>query len=76
MFLLGFPRSGTTLLEQVLAAHPRVATLEEAPTLAADPVIQPLLLIQSFYRLANALAIRRGNDPDRPPSLAKVTETL
>jgi tetratricopeptide (TPR) repeat protein len=34
VFLLGFPRSGTTLLEQVLAAHPRVATLEEAPTLA------------------------------------------
>lgn len=35
VFLLGFPRSGTTLLEQVLAAHPRVTTLEEAPTLAA-----------------------------------------
>jgi tetratricopeptide (TPR) repeat protein len=34
VFLLGFPRSGTTLLEQVLAAHPRVSTLEEAPTLA------------------------------------------
>lgn len=35
VFLLGFPRSGTTLLEQVLAAHPQVRTLEEAPTLAA-----------------------------------------
>jgi tetratricopeptide (TPR) repeat protein len=35
VFLLGFPRSGTTLLEQVLAAHPRVDTLEEAPTLSA-----------------------------------------
>lgn len=34
VFLLGFPRSGTTLLEQVLAAHPDVVTLEEAPTLA------------------------------------------
>ncbi|WP_174291312.1 tetratricopeptide repeat-containing sulfotransferase family protein [Sphingomonas bacterium] len=34
VFLLGFPRSGTTLLETVLAGHPRVATLEEAPTLA------------------------------------------
>jgi hypothetical protein len=33
IFLLGFPRSGTTLLEQVLAAHPRIITLEEAPTL-------------------------------------------
>jgi tetratricopeptide (TPR) repeat protein len=34
IFLVGFPRSGTTLLEQALAAHPHVAALEEAPTLA------------------------------------------
>ena len=32
-FLLGFPRSGTTLLEQALAGHSRVVALEEAPTL-------------------------------------------
>lgn len=35
VFLVGFPRSGTTLLEQVLAAHPAVTTLEEKPTLHA-----------------------------------------
>ena len=29
VFLLGFPRSGNTLLGQVLAAHPMVETLEE-----------------------------------------------
>jgi Tfp pilus assembly protein PilF len=29
VFLLGFPRSGTTLLEQVLASHPDIATMEE-----------------------------------------------
>lgn len=29
VFLLGFPRSGTTLLEKALAAHPAIATLEE-----------------------------------------------
>lgn len=34
VFLVGFPRSGTTLLEQVLAGHAKVAALEEAPTLA------------------------------------------
>ncbi len=34
-FLLGFPRSGTTLLEQVLAAHPDVVTLEESDVLDA-----------------------------------------
>ena len=29
VFLLGFPRSGTTLLQQALAAHPAIATTEE-----------------------------------------------
>lgn len=29
VFLVGFPRSGTTLLQQVLAGHPDIATLEE-----------------------------------------------
>lgn len=45
------------------------------PVIATHPVIQPLLMAQSFYRLANALAIARGCDPDRPPHLRKVTET-
>ncbi|MCR5878792.1 sulfotransferase [Phenylobacterium sp. J367] len=35
VFLLGFPRSGTTLLEQVLGSHPEVETLEERDTLSA-----------------------------------------
>ena len=33
-------------------------------------------LIQSLYRMANALAVKRGCDPDKPPDLSKVTETL
>jgi tetratricopeptide (TPR) repeat protein len=33
-FLVGFPRSGTTLLEQALAGNPEVTALEEPPTLA------------------------------------------
>jgi glucosamine--fructose-6-phosphate aminotransferase (isomerizing) len=45
------------------------------PALAADAAVQPILLAQSFYRLANAVAIARGHDPDRPPNLRKVTET-
>jgi tetratricopeptide (TPR) repeat protein len=32
VFLIGFPRSGTTLLEQVLASHTGIVTLEEKPT--------------------------------------------
>jgi tetratricopeptide (TPR) repeat protein len=34
VFLLGFPRSGTTLLEQVLASHPDIRALEERDLLA------------------------------------------
>jgi tetratricopeptide (TPR) repeat protein len=32
-FLLGFARSGTTLLDVMLAAHPQVISLEERPTI-------------------------------------------
>jgi glutamine---fructose-6-phosphate transaminase (isomerizing) len=46
------------------------------PSLEAHPVIEPLLFTQSFYRLANALSLARGGDPDRPPHLNKVTETI
>jgi glucosamine--fructose-6-phosphate aminotransferase (isomerizing) len=46
------------------------------PALAAHPVIEPILMIQSFYRMANALSVARGYDPDSPPHLNKVTETV
>jgi len=36
----------------------------------------PIVLIQSFYIMVNALAVARGYDPDSPPHLRKVTETL
>jgi len=38
-------------------------------------VSAPVAMIQSFYRLANAVALARGFDPDRPPFLNKVTKT-
>jgi len=60
---------------EVLAAGIDVPGATILPTLEAHPAIQPLLLAQSFYRLANALAIARGHDPDRPPHLRKVTRT-
>jgi glucosamine--fructose-6-phosphate aminotransferase (isomerizing) len=46
------------------------------PSPAAHPALQPILLVQSFYRLVNALAVARGYDPDNPPHLNKVTETV
>jgi glucosamine--fructose-6-phosphate aminotransferase (isomerizing) len=42
----------------------------------AHPVIEPMLIAQTFYRMANALSLARGLDPDRPPHLRKVTETV
>jgi glucosamine--fructose-6-phosphate aminotransferase (isomerizing) len=46
------------------------------PTLGAHVALQPMLAVQSFYRLAHSIALARGRDPDRPPHLTKVTETL
>ena len=48
----------------------------QLPTQTAHPAIEPMLFIQSFYRLAHDIALARGADPDRPPHLAKITETL
>jgi hypothetical protein len=33
VFLVGFPRSGTTLLDTILMGHPQIQVLEEEPTL-------------------------------------------
>jgi glucosamine--fructose-6-phosphate aminotransferase (isomerizing) len=55
------------------AALPGAITL---PTIAASAAIQPMLQIQSFYRAVNALSVARGFDPDSPPNLRKVTETV
>jgi glucosamine--fructose-6-phosphate aminotransferase (isomerizing) len=60
----------------VLVAGAAVPGATVLPSQPAHPVIEPLLLAQSFYRLANALSLARGGDPDRPPHLSKVTETL
>ncbi len=35
IFLVGFPRSGTTLLDQILDSHPAIQTLEEKPVINA-----------------------------------------
>lgn len=40
------------------------------------PIVTPLLAVQSFYRAASALSLARGYDPDVPPHLRKVTETM
>jgi glucosamine--fructose-6-phosphate aminotransferase (isomerizing) len=48
--------------------------------LAAAPLssawLAPVGMIHRFYRLAEAIALRLGRDPDRPRNLSKVTETV
>ncbi len=71
--LLGqFRDRGATV---VMAGHPIDGSIA-LPLAATAPVTRPLLVLQGFYRLAEAVARARGHDPDRPPSLAKVTRTL
>lgn len=60
----------------VLLAGTTVSGAIELPTVASHPVIEPLLMVQSFYRMVATLAPARGFNPDQPPHLNKVTETI
>jgi Flp pilus assembly protein TadD len=53
VFLLGFPRSGTTLLEVVLDGHPQVASIEEHELLT-DAVLKFMREPLNFEALARA----------------------
>ena len=55
------------------AARAGVTALPLQPEL--HPTLVPIAMVQSFYRLVNALALKRGYDPDHPQMLNKVTET-
>jgi glucosamine--fructose-6-phosphate aminotransferase (isomerizing) len=46
------------------------------PTHIDHPVIEPMLRILSFYRMANHLSLELGLNPDCPPFLNKVTSTV
>jgi glucosamine--fructose-6-phosphate aminotransferase (isomerizing) len=43
---------------------------------APHPALAPILQIQAFYRMANALAGDRGHNPDQPRHVQKVTHTV
>lgn len=44
IFILGFPRSGTTLTEQILTAHPRICAGDELPFINEITQIMPRML--------------------------------
>lgn len=44
IFILGFPRSGTTLIEQTLSAHPKIAAGDELPLIHEITAIMPRML--------------------------------
>lgn len=58
-FLVGFPRSGTTLLDTFLMGHPEVEVLEEEPSL-----LHANKILQNFDDLATASdeEVRRARD--------------
>jgi len=55
IFVLGFPRSGTTLVEQTLSAHPRIAAGDELPLIGDIANILPRLF-ESPLSYPDALA--------------------
>lgn len=65
-----------------LGADVAYAGADGAPGIAlpvpaeSPPVLMPLLQARAFYGGIAALAKARGLDPDRPPHLRKVTQTL
>ncbi|MDZ4096931.1 MAG: SIS domain-containing protein [Paracoccaceae bacterium] len=61
VFLTGGEAAGVTTLPSIAGLH---------------PLVSPLVLIVGFYGFLEVLARRRGLDPDTPPHLRKVTETV
>ncbi|MBC2836189.1 SIS domain-containing protein [Paragemmobacter straminiformis] len=61
VFLTGLAAKGATTLPTVAGVHGLTA---------------PLVLAVTFYAFVESLARRRGFDPDTPPHLRKVTETI
>jgi glucosamine--fructose-6-phosphate aminotransferase (isomerizing) len=61
---------------RVWVASPGVTGEGMLPLGHSSALTAPILTIQSFYRATNALALRRGLNPDVPPHLNKVTETV
>jgi len=84
-FLIGFPRSGTTLLDQILASHSAIFCIEEAPhfTAALEHVLADGLKRVQFSDLTDAVVAavraeywRRVRADHAPPPDALIIDKL
>lgn len=76
----GLARAVATLIEKgarvlQIGGSPLEGTAH-LPLPATGSSLQPIVAVQAFYAMALQLAVARGNDPDRPASLRKVTRTI
>ncbi|WP_416799023.1 SIS domain-containing protein [Ciceribacter azotifigens] len=77
-------RAGREALERLVAAGGNVFSASEQPAAGihlpfastGHSALDPLSMILSFYCLIEQVCRERGNDPDRPVNLRKVTETV
>ena len=68
------PRSARRRSSSTCEPHARWPTVVALD--GGHPLLTPIVALHAFYRVAEATARRRGRDPDQPPHLRKVTETL
>ncbi|ETX27349.1 glucosamine-fructose-6-phosphate aminotransferase [Roseivivax isoporae LMG 25204] len=62
---------------RVFATTDRVVQAQSLPHVRTDHwLTDPIAVIVSFYGMVEAVAVRRGIDPDTPRHLNKVTETV
>ena len=54
VFLIGFPRSGTTLLDNILSSHSKIITLEEKPMVAKmKKYLSKIATYENLYELTD-----------------------
>ena len=59
VFLVGFPRSGTTLLDTILSSHSNIITLEEKPMVAMVKMhLNKIATIENLLNLSEREVIK------------------
>jgi glutamine---fructose-6-phosphate transaminase (isomerizing) len=61
---------------EVLIAGGSTAGVTRLPTIGCEAALAPVMMAGSLYQMLAQLAVVRGQDPDRPRHLRKVTDTV